>query len=306
MTRDLTSNNTNSQHQSTARGPDRQDGEPEIACASEITNKSNKRLMPLHLDTLADVISREIVPALFLEFKRSSTVRPQRTLSFSDLDRAEYLSSVMALPPRALTVLTEHFLDTGFTTEQVLLDLLAPSARKLGVMWERDDVGFVEVTIAVQKLQHVLNNLCDSNKMGHTNVGRMRPTAFFVPAPGEAHTFGLVMMSEMLRRRGWDVFGGLPMPLKTIVEMVAARPYALVGFSMSADTLLKPTAAAIRRVRKESANKSVKVLVGGPICGGKPDFAAKLGADGAFNDAKDACDYADKLIADGSTNYSSA
>jgi MerR family transcriptional regulator, light-induced transcriptional regulator len=247
-------------------------------------------------DPLAAVIRRDIVPALLLQFTNAVTTRDEPSFSFTAQDRAEFTSSLLALPATALCALTRQFLDSGFSTEQVLLGLLTPVARDLGILWERDELSFVDVTIATQKLQQVLHSLSDRDRAIVTSGHR--PCAFMVPAPGEAHSFGLVMMSELLRRRGWAVTGGgVPMPLVQIVETASMRSFHMIGFSISAEALLKPVASAIARTRRRSMNKAVKIVVGGRVCEGNAGLAEALGADGAFYDATDACDFADTLVA---------
>jgi MerR family transcriptional regulator, light-induced transcriptional regulator len=248
-------------------------------------------------DPLAAVIRRDIVPALLLQFSNAVTVRDEPSHAFNAQDRAEFTSSLLALPAASLIAMTQQFLDSGFSTEQILLGLLTPVARDLGVLWERDELSFVDVTIATQKLQQVLHALSDRDRSIVTSG--QRPAAFMVPAPGEAHSFGLVMMSELLRRRGWAVTGGgIPMPMVQIVETASMRSFQLIGFSISAEALIKPVASAIARTRKRSMNKAVKIVVGGRVCEGNSGLAAALGADGAFYNADDACDFADTLVSD--------
>jgi MerR family transcriptional regulator, light-induced transcriptional regulator len=246
---------------------------------------------------LAGVISREIVPALLVTFGVSGRDTAERPpdLTLTAQDRAEFASSVLVLPARALTAIARQFIDMGFPVEKILLELLAPTARHLGVLWERDDISFIDVTIAVQKLQHVMHVVCQDDRP--TFVDRDdRPSALMLPAPGEVHTFGLLIMSELLRRRGWVVEGGLPMPPAEIVQMAASSPYALIGFSLSSDLLLAQTANAIKRIRKKSRNTGVKIVIGGPVAAAH-DIVQSTGADAAFADAADACTYADTVAA---------
>ena len=123
-----------------------------------------------------------------------------------------------------------------------------------------------------------------------------RPKALLLPAPKENHTFGLLTMSELLRRR-WNVVGGLPMNEPDMMRLAGSTQFAMIGFSLSAEVWLKCTAAAIRRVRRKSLNKNVKILVGGCAAALRQSLAAELGADSAFADAADACTYADNLAA---------
>jgi methanogenic corrinoid protein MtbC1 len=62
----------------------------------------------------------------------------------------------------------------GMPPEAVYLDLLAPVARKLGVMWERDQVDFVAVTLGLRRLQqlaHQISENADVGEMATTKSG---------------------------------------------------------------------------------------------------------------------------------------
>ena len=43
----------------------------------------------------------------------------------------------------------KHFLSRGFDGASLLLQLIAPSAQHLGLLWERDECSLVEVTQAL-------------------------------------------------------------------------------------------------------------------------------------------------------------
>ena len=49
-------------------------------------------------------------------------------------------------------------LDDGIPLEALLLDLFAPVARRLGTMWEADQIDFVDVTIGTSRLQQILHH----------------------------------------------------------------------------------------------------------------------------------------------------
>lgn len=275
------------------RPPNQNDSD---ACNTALAWDRLPRFSKGHTDDLAAVISRDIVPALLTAFgARQGEPLGPASLDFSEQDRAEFANSVLVLPAQALSAVARQFIEMGFTVEQVLLELLAPVARQLGILWERDEIGFVEVTIAVQKIQYVLHAVCRTDhEFADTDS---RPLALMVPAPQETHIFGLLTMNELLRRRGWNVVGGLPMDDAEILSLVGRSSFAMIGFSLSAEVLLKPTAAAIRRVRRKSRNKSVKIVIGGRACALCDNLAAELGADAAFADAAEACTFADAVAA---------
>jgi MerR family transcriptional regulator, light-induced transcriptional regulator len=249
-------------------------------------------------DPLASVIALDIIPRLLMghriDERGKGAPRPKNT--FTDADRAEFLENVLKLPCDKLVPILHDMLSRGHELDTVLLDLMAPVAKTLGEMWERDVVTFVDVTIGVQRMQQVLREVCHPASM--TNASSNAPQALLLPAPGETHSFGLVIVCELFRKRGWYVDGGMPTTAKALTQMVRSQSYAIVGFSLSNPVLLDDLTKAIAGVRKASAYKQVSVIVGGSAFEGKTGLAARIGADAAFADAAAVTAYADRIAAD--------
>jgi MerR family transcriptional regulator, light-induced transcriptional regulator len=243
---------------------------------------------------LASVIALDIIPRLLMghRVEERADNPPRLRGRFTDVDRAGFLSDALELSAPQLSAKLREMMMWGHDLDSVLLDLLAPVARTLGEMWERDSITFIDVTIAVQKMQQVLRDICQS-----VTTDAYGPHALLLPAPGESHSFGLVIVSELFRKRGWYVAGGLPVTSRVLVNMVNTQPYAVVGFSLSNSELLGNLKAAIKSVRKSSAYRDVLVIVGGCAFDGKTHLAAEIGADAAFADAAEVLEFADKVAA---------
>jgi MerR family transcriptional regulator, light-induced transcriptional regulator len=242
---------------------------------------------------LASVIALDIIPRLLMGHRVEQQSRAPKSLNgFTDRDRAIFLADALELSASQLSAKLRDKLMRGCDLDSVLLDLMAPVARTLGEMWERDSLTFIDVTIAVQKMQQVLRDICQS-----TPSDAFGPHALLLPAPGETHSFGLVIVSELFRKRGWYVAGGLPVSQREIVNMVQCQPFAVVGFSLSHADLLGNLKTAIAKVRKFSINRDVLIVVGGRVFDGKMDVAVDIGADAAFADAAEVIAFADKVAA---------
>jgi len=119
-----------------------------------------------------------------------------------------------------------------------------------------------------------------------------------LPSPGEQHTFGLVMVGEFFRRAGWDVSGGAWTAGADAAALVAAEWFDVIGFSLGAEIHLPALADCIRAVKQGSCNRSIAVLVGGPLFGEHPHYVRQVGADGMTIDGREAPSLAERLIAD--------
>jgi methanogenic corrinoid protein MtbC1 len=183
----------------------------------------------------------------------------------------------------------------GVTAEVIYLDLLAPSARHLGDLWVADYCDFTEVTIGLGRLQQIMHELSYHFQRNATNLSHNR-RVLLLPAPGEQHSFGLLMVSEFFRRSGWDVWSSPRSSDADVQELVQGQGFPLVGFSVSCERHLEDLARTISVVRKHSRNPDVAVMVGGPLVAGYPDMVSHVGADATATDARQAAARARKLL----------
>lgn len=184
----------------------------------------------------------------------------------------------------------------GMSVEVLFLELLATAANQLGSLWEEDSCDFTDVTIAVGRLQQllqVLSPLWDAEAELPANARRV----LLVPAPGEQHTFGLSMVAEFFVHAGWEVAGGRGAYRDEAVDMVSREWFDVIGFSVGGDARLDWLTTCIASVRQRSRNPDIGILVGGPVFKVHPEYVAVVGADATSQDGKQAPAAAEGLIA---------
>jgi methanogenic corrinoid protein MtbC1 len=189
----------------------------------------------------------------------------------------------------------EQLRDRGASEEALYLDLLAPTARRLGDLWVADLCDFTEVTIGLGRLQHAMHELSFDFHRHALNMSQQR-RILLLPAPGEQHTMGLLMVGEFFRRSGWDVWSAPWSSRDDMLAMVQHQWFPVVGLSISCDRHLDELTRGIQRIRKESRNESVGIMVGGPLVLDHPEVVARVGADATATDARDAAVQAEKLL----------
>lgn len=185
--------------------------------------------------------------------------------------------------------------EQGATAETIYLDLLAPVARRLGAMWDLDEVDFTEVTLGMWRLQNSMRELGPTFDRAVTATG-FGPRALIVPLPRETHTFGLAMVYEFFRRAGWDAWTGPIASSADLRNMVKQEWVDVIGFSMSCDDKLDVLRHEIRSVRRASLNPALGIMVGGPGFTANPLLAAQVGADGTATDGLQAVLQAQALV----------
>jgi methanogenic corrinoid protein MtbC1 len=176
----------------------------------------------------------------------------------------------------------------GAGLHEIYLDLMQPAARQLGHLWEQDERDFTTVTAAVARLYQVLQACSPGYTLHEVDESICGQRALLVPVPGEQHTFGIHMVSDMLRGLGLDVWTD---PLDTeeeLAELVARKSFAIVGLSMSAERHLDRLRSCVARIRTKSRNSDVQILVGGSLFVARPDLVSEVGADAMAADGREA------------------
>lgn len=245
---------------------------------------------------LDNVIAAEILPRLKLSHRRKvargSAPTDAPALSIAS-QVADFADLVVRHESSVAEAYVKFLVQRGLDLETLLLHLLAPAARRLGDLWDNDKIDFVDVTIGTSRLQQLVHYLTFPLGTPHDDPSR---TLLLLPAPGEQHTFGLVMASEIFRQKGWHVQGGAAMEPKQIFSLISQQRFAVIGFSLSCDRLIEPLCCSIEAVRRMSKNKSVQLMVGGGVFNGNSVLQKAVGADLIASDAQEALVLAENAV----------
>ncbi len=175
----------------------------------------------------------------------------------------------------------------GSSVEELFQDLLAPTALRLGELWDEDINDFLDVTRGLATIQGLVHNF------GEEFVAAARQPiankrALLLPIPGEQHTLGISIVGQYFWREGWRVWSGPPHSHEEITDLVAGQWFDLIGLSASDVSDPKSLARAIGEIRKASHNRDVVILVGGHIFNQFPDLVREVGGDATATDGRQA------------------
>jgi methanogenic corrinoid protein MtbC1 len=263
------------------------------------TRSIHQQVADQHLLSLVRAVEGEIVPRLLLA--RRGTARlslVDNGASIQDSEPPQLARLLLVQEIAGLYVFVEAIHLRGVGERDLYLKLLAPAARLLGEMWDRDECDFMQVAIGLGRLHQLLQRVSlltpgpDSfDSRGH---GRR---ALLATVPGETHCFGVMMVSQFFRQNGWDVFNEFPASEAELCSCVHAQSFAIVGLSAGSETQIDTLSAAVRAVRRSSLNAAVGVIVGGPLLHGRPELAARVGADATAEDGEQAARLAESVCA---------
>ncbi|ACA18096.1 cobalamin B12-binding domain protein [Methylobacterium sp. 4-46] len=246
-------------------------------------------------DDLARVVEAEIIPRLMLAHRSE---RPRvRAVGRPPIAEEVVRFSALMLAPQDADVMAEirGLLDGGLGLDDLLLGLLAPTARHIGRLWEEDECDFVQVTVAMARLRRIVHDL-ELLFLDPHPVDPASRRVLLMPAPGEMHTFGLTLVAHFFGEAGWDVTSSVDRQLTEPMARMRAEWFDVIGLSLSCDVHLDALTEIIPVIRRGSRNRGVSILVGGPAFHDRPDRVRHAGADAAVGDARNAPGIAQSLL----------
>lgn len=173
----------------------------------------------------------------------------------------------------------------GANAQTIFLGYVAGAARKLGEMWEEDALSFVDVTVASGKLYRIIRGLRHIVAPGILD-GRDEKPAMFALVPGETHTLGISMATEIFRREGWDVDMLVGLAHDVLVDQAERRSYSAVVLIANSDSMMEPLTRLILALR--ITQPLAHIVVAGNIIDHHPDIADTVGADAVMKDIETA------------------
>jgi len=216
------------------------------------------------------------MPSLILD---PSGVIPSRN-AHTDREGQSDALVAMALQGREEQARSElrGMFDAGMPVEDLKIGLLAPAARKLGVLWESDSVSFVDVTIAtgtLQRLMHFVALELDAPPF----VSDTARSILLFPEPGAEHTFGAAMAARLFERAGWRVEFVTAADPAYLTRQVSTRHYDVLGLSLNIREKAAECRKLIETLRRASRNPEIIAIGGGPAIVREPLLVEKAGLD---------------------------
>lgn len=247
---------------------------------------------------LARIISNEIVPRLLrLHTEAVPHAPPVDELiealapSGADIDMLAHI--VLGDDLEAAAIYVTVLRDRGLSMETLYVELLEPTARHLGKMWEEDECDFIDVTIGVARLQNLLAIFNETYDLPQLGTQRQ---VLLATTPGNQHSLGVSMIDRLLSAAGWQVQTEYSGEAEEIVKAARGNWFAVIGLTAGSDRQLDALKSVIVQLRDHSKNAAVGVLVGGPMFTENPQLAAEVGADATARNAPAAVLAAQKLF----------
>ena len=253
-----------------------------------ISNDIVPRLLRLHTEVVPDAPS---IDALIGALRPSST----------EIDALAHI--ILGDDLEAAATYVTIMRDRGLSMEMLYIELLEPTARHLGEMWDNDECDFIDVTIGVGRLQKLLAIFNDTYTLPQLGTRRR---VLMATTPGNQHSLGASMIEKLLSAAGWDVETEYSGEVDQIVHMVKRNWFAVIGLTAGSDGQLPAMKSAVAQIRTYSQNADIGVMVGGPMFTQNPQLVDAMGADATAPNAPAAVLAAQKLFDVAAQNWRSS
>lgn len=185
----------------------------------------------------------------------------------------------------------EAAMASGATPESVYADIISPAMTEIGERWERGELEVEDEHLASAVAGRLIG------KLGPRFARRGRSKGVVVAAtpPGERHGFGVAMISDVMRGRGFEVLElGPDLPVDCLIRALGRiEDLRAVCFSVISTDHLEACREAVGAVKE--GFPGLVVIVGGRAFTDELQ-ALGLGADGFSLEAVGAADLLTTLV----------
>ncbi|MDP5362952.1 MAG: cobalamin-binding protein [Paracoccaceae bacterium] len=222
-------------------------------------------------------LAREVVKRLAVQMPKE--VKKEEMPDKADID--QLCEALLSKDDRAAERFILAVRRDGASIKTIYLGYMAGAATRLGEMWDDDEVSFIDVTLGCGKLYRIIRGLRHAIAPGIVHDRDEWP-AMFALVPGETHTLGIEIATDMFRREGWDVDMMVGLDHDMLVDQSDRRVYRAIVLVANSDQMLKPLARLILALR--ISHPLAHLVVTGNIQNHYPDICDLVGADAVISD----------------------
>ena len=266
--------------------------------------KEGPRYQKVSSSPIPVALQEEIIPRLLMAHRhKASSIKKKKAESKDARKIVEIttrnveefsqmvLNGELSVSKSYLQILIEE----GVSVEQIYLDLLQPTARRLGVCWENDSLDFATITLAVWHVNQLMYYLSPEFLQNPADQGKSKGRILLFPSLGSQHTLGLFMLAEFFRKSGWEVFADPALSEQDIFNTIEEKDFHIVGISIGSYDQKKSTEKLISDIR-QICGPALKIIVGGPLAFCETNLFREVKADGQAADAREAVLLANSLV----------
>ncbi len=185
---------------------------------------------------------------------RNRAVRPGgRQRSPDATDVRELVRLLLAHDVGVASAYVETVRQRGATLDLVCLQLLAPAARELGLLWEEDECDFMQVTVGIVQIAPIAAGASAPNSVARSRSASCTVESCWPRARASSTPLGFRWSANFCSGRAGRFGRSFRLPRQRYWNWSAENWFAVVGLSVGSDLRLEEIATIIRAIRSASA-----------------------------------------------------
>lgn len=246
---------------------------------------------------LNKTIEAQIIPRLLLQHSHTNQALAPHADQPISADEVKYFAELLINSSNAICLgYVKSLALEGRSLNEIYLNLIAPAARRMQCYWELDEHSFTTVTLALGRIQHIMQELSPDFRNQEDQHRNLAGKALLFAMPHSQHTMGVFMLSEFFSQAGWDVCTLSNPNEEDILELCAQESFDIVGISISYELQWNGMQELIAKIRTSSANSQIGVMAGGALFNSKPELMQECSADICTLSAADAVIAAENIL----------
>lgn len=155
----------------------------------------------------------------------------------SNLEIIALCDALLSQDEAAAAQFIMHLRHDGTKTEDIYLIYMARAARMLGDMWDDNKIDFVTVTLGTGRLLAIMRGM---RPLFETPLRVHGKNAIFASVPGENHTIGVRMATDIFRKDGWEIDLKVGLDHNSLVDQIERQPSGIIGLSIGGKHTMEP------------------------------------------------------------------
>lgn len=205
---------------------------------------------------LATIVSTNIIPRLLRLHSEIITDAPPvkvlvEALAPSKADISGFDDVLLGADLEAAAAYVTILRDWGLPMETLFVELLEPTARLLGEMWDRDACDFIDVRLGVARLQNLLAVFNNTHTVASLDDRRQ---VLMAMTSGGQHQFRGQIVERFLLGGGKQVKTVMSGTIDDIVDAARAEWFAVANLTAGSDRQIDALTSTIAELRRQSKN----------------------------------------------------
>jgi methanogenic corrinoid protein MtbC1 len=218
-------------------------------------------------ESLQDLIGEQLIPRLLNSQnyrERLSTLEVSGANTGAILEFNDFTNACIQGDSLRVNKIVDDLIARGFAQERIFLELITPTARHLGHLWDNDLCSFTDLTCGLAIMHQVIYRFGYEFRDGPHDKGE-QSNVLVCCAPGSLHLLGATIVGDLFRRTGASVVVEISSSEEELVRAVANEWFDVIGISVAIESQLLQLKSLVQAMKRNSGNPHVKVILGGPI-----------------------------------------